>query len=142
MNPPYLFRICSETIEDSAIWHDRLSYIPPNAGGVIIFEGRVRNISHNKPVNYLIYEAYEELAKSEGEKIIEEAKKLNSIETALCLHRTGCLRVGELALWLQVTARHRQAAFSAAEYIIEQLKKRVPIWKNEFYMDKTSDWIQ
>lgn len=112
------------------------------AGGVVCFEGRVRNHNHNRKVKQLSYEAFDEMAISEGNKILSEAKEKFKVLKAFAIHRVGDLQVGETAIWVGVSSAHREAAFLACQYIIDQLKSRVPIWKKEFYEDGESDWIK
>lgn len=111
------------------------------AGAFVSFEGRVRNHNDGKSVLWLEYEAYPQLASKEAEKIMEEAKCLYPIIDACCVHRTGKLEIGDLAVWVGVISRHRAEAFEACRYIIDQIKSRVPIWKKEFYSDNTSVWV-
>lgn len=111
------------------------------AGALVIFQGRVRDHSDGKKVVGLEYQAYEELACKEGTEVIKEAKARFDILSAKCVHRVGRLDVGELAVWIGVTAAHRAEAFRACEYIIDQIKLRVPIWKKEFFADGDADWV-
>lgn len=111
------------------------------AGAFVSFEGRVRNHNEGKAVLRLEYEAYPQLALKEAEKIMQEAKELFPIIGMRCVHRTGPLEIGELAVWVGVLSRHRAGAFDACRYIIDQVKSRVPIWKKEFYTDNSSVWV-
>jgi molybdopterin synthase catalytic subunit len=112
------------------------------AGGVVCFEGRVRNHNFGKIVTQLNYEAFDEMAITEGNKILAEAQAKFKIVEAKALHRVGTLQIEETAMWVGVSAAHREAAFLACQYIIDQIKSRVPIWKKEFYADDTSDWVK
>ena len=111
------------------------------AGGFAAFEGWVRNHNEGKVVARLEYEAFEALAVKEGERIIEEARRRFPILQAACVHRTGPLDIGELAVWVGVSAPHRDEAFAACRYIIDEVKHRVPIWKKEHYLDGDSGWV-
>ena len=111
------------------------------AGALVIFQGRVRDHSEGKKVVALEYQAYEELACNEGTEIIKEAKARFDILDANCVHRVGQLDIGELAVCIGVVAAHRAEAFRACEYIIDQIKLRVPIWKKEFFEDGDSGWV-
>jgi len=113
----------------------------PEVGGAVSFEGRVRNFNVGKKVRLLEYQAYEKMAIKEGEKILKEAKEKFPIKEAICVHRHGKLQIGELAVWILVTARHRKEAFRACEYIIDTVKSRVPLWKKEVYEDSSSSWV-
>jgi len=78
----------------------------------------------------------------EGAKIVAEALSQFKITEAICVQRTGQLKVGEIAVWIGVWAGHRDEAFKGCRYIIEEVKKRLLIWKKEFMTDGTSAWIQ
>jgi molybdopterin synthase catalytic subunit len=111
------------------------------AGACVTFEGRVRDQNDGRAVRALDYEAYAPLAEKEGERILSEAKEKFQIVGAACVHRTGSLKLGDLAVWVAVTAGHRAAAFEACRYIIDETKARVPIWKKEHYGDGAAEWI-
>jgi molybdopterin synthase catalytic subunit len=110
-------------------------------GAVVTFEGRVRDHNEGRAVRALAYEAYVELAEAEGARILEEAHSRFEIAQALCVHRVGELALGELAVWVGVSAAHRDAAFSACRYIIDEVKSRVPIWKHERYVGGEAEWL-
>ena len=110
-------------------------------GGYSSFEGWVRDHNEGKSVSLLEYEAYEALAVKEGERIIAEALEKYQIDKAACVHRVGALAIGDLAVWVGVSAAHRDAAFQACRYIIDQVKVRVPIWKKEHYSQGNSGWV-
>ena len=113
----------------------------PEAGGVVTFEGRVRDRNRDRTVVALAYEAYPELAGSEGSAILREATERFGLVRATCVHRTGRLAVGDLAIWIGVAAPHRAAAFEGCRYVIEQVKLRLPVWKQECYADGTAHWM-
>jgi molybdopterin synthase catalytic subunit len=111
------------------------------AGACVTFEGRVRAQNEGRAVRVLEYEAYGPLAEKEGGRILAEAAGKFPIIGATCVHRTGRLELGDLAVWVAVTAAHRGAAFEACRYVIDQVKERVPIWKKEHYADGATEWI-
>jgi molybdopterin synthase catalytic subunit len=111
------------------------------AGACVTFEGWVRNTNAGRAVHRLDYQAYGALAAKEGDVILTEAKNKFSIVEARCVHRVGSLAIGELAVWVGVSAAHRDAAFAASRFVIDEVKKRVPIWKNEHYADGESGWL-
>jgi adenylyltransferase/sulfurtransferase len=110
-------------------------------GGYASFEGWVRDHNEGQRVTHLQYEAFEPLAVKEGERILAEAVARFGIEHASCVHRAGDLGIGELAVWVGVSARHRQEAFLACRYIIDEVKHRVPIWKKEHYENGDTGWV-
>lgn len=111
------------------------------AGACVTFEGRVRNHNDGREVEALNYEAYGPLAQKEGERIVGEARERFQILGALCVHRTGSLSLGDIAVWVAVTSAHRGAAFEACRYIIDEIKGRLPIWKKEHYAGGASEWV-
>ena len=112
-----------------------------DAGAIVSFEGRVRDRNEGRAVRGLVYEAYAELVETEGARITEEALARFEIARALCVHRIGELALGDLAVWVGVSAAHRDAAFAACRYIIDEVKSRVPIWKREHYTEGASEWL-
>lgn len=112
-----------------------------HVGAVVTFEGRVRDRNEGRAVRGLAYEAYADLAEAEGAKIIEETRTRFEIAQVLCVHRVGELALGELAVWVGVSAAHRDAAFAACRYVIDEIKSRVPIWKHERYVEGEAEWL-
>ena len=112
-----------------------------SAGGFCSFEVWVRNLNEGRPVERLEYEAYEPLVVSEGLRVLEEARQKFPFLEARCVHRTGLLEIGDLAVWVGVASAHRDEAFQACRYIIDELKVRLPIWKKEHYVDGDSGWV-
>jgi sulfur-carrier protein adenylyltransferase/sulfurtransferase len=110
-------------------------------GGYASFEGWVRDQNEGQPVTHLEYEAFEPLAVKEGERILVEAVERFGVEHAACVHRIGDLAIGEMAVWVGASARHRNEAFLACRYIIDQVKHRLPIWKKEHYQSGDSGWV-
>ncbi len=113
----------------------------PRAGALAIFEGWVRDHNEGKRVSGLLYEAFPELCAKEAEAIFQEVKKKFPILKAKCVHRVGKLAVGDMAVWVGVTSAHRQDAFAACRYIIDNIKMRLPIWKKEYYLNRQSAWV-
>ena len=112
-----------------------------SCGGYASFEGWVRDLNEGRAVHRLEYEAFEELAVREGERIVAEACARFGVRNARCVHRIGDLPLGEVAVWVGVSAPHRDEAFRACRYIIDEVKHRVPIWKKEHYVDGDSGWV-
>ena len=111
------------------------------AGALVTFEGWVRDHNEGRLIRQLEYQAYEALASKEGTRVLEEVETRFEIIAARCVHRVGKLNIGEMAIWIGVIAAHRAEAFRACEYIIDQIKLRVPIWKKEFYEEGDSGWV-
>jgi molybdopterin synthase catalytic subunit len=103
----------------------------PGTGAVVVFDGVVRD----DDIREMELEAYEEVALSELEKIAEDAKKLHHLLHVDIIHRIGRLGVGENILIIIVSAGHRPEAYAGSRYIIEEIKKGVPIWKKELTKD-------
>ena len=114
----------------------------PRSGGFVCFEGWVRNHNNQQTVQALHYEAHDKLAVQVGQEIIAQAKAQFEINEAVCCHRVGELQIGDMAVWVGVSADHRKAAFAACEFILNQTKAKVPIWKNEHYQSGESGWVE
>jgi molybdopterin synthase catalytic subunit len=114
----------------------------PAAGGFASFEGWVRNHHQGRKVASLEYEAYPALAEKEGNRILSEIHSKHDIIAARCVHRTGHLQIGEIAICIAVAAAHREAAFSACSAIIDAIKSTVPIWKKEHYTNGSAEWVK
>ncbi len=132
------FRICNEPIDAGVLARELAN---AGAGACVSFEGWVRDRNEGRAVRRLDYQAYAALAQSEGERILAEARQRFAIVEARCAHRVGALAIGDLAVWVGVSAGHRDAAFAACRYVIDEVKRRVPIWKNEHYADGESGWL-
>lgn len=111
------------------------------AGALVTFEGWVRDHNDGKSVSSLEYQIYRELAIKEGLKIIAEAKEKYPLHQAIAVHRSGHLQIGETAVWVGTVASHRHTAFQGTEYIIDQIKARLPIWKKEHYLNYPAEWV-
>ena len=133
-----MFRIAATPIDAPALQRE-LGDV--RAGACVTFEGWVRDRNEGQPVQSLEYEAYIPLATSEGEKILAEARAKFALLSAAGVHRVGHLQLGEMAVWVGVTAEHRGAAFEACRYIIDEAKARLPIWKKEHYLSGATTWI-
>lgn len=119
----------------------RAELLDARVGGYASFEGWVRDHNDGRAVTGLRYEAYAAMAEAEGERILEEACTRFDILDARCVHRTGDLAIGELAVWVGVSAAHRDAAFAACRFVIDEVKSRVPIWKHERYAEGDAGWL-
>ncbi len=129
----------SDTPFDTA--SERAQLLDDRVGGFASFEGWVRDHNDGRAVHGLRYEAYAALAEAEGERVLAEALSKFDILDARCVHRVGDLAIGELAVWVGVSAAHRDAAFAACRFVIDEVKSRVPIWKHERYVDGDAGWL-
>lgn len=121
-----MFRISTEPLDPAAL---QCTLADAHAGACVTFEGWVRDHNDGRPVLALDYEAYAPLAEKEGARILAEAREKFAIVGAVCIHRVGSLRIGDLAVWVGVSAAHRGAAFDACRFVIDETKARVPVWK-------------
>jgi molybdopterin synthase catalytic subunit len=112
----------------------------PSHGGMACFLGTVRDHAGERAVVRLDYSAYEAMAEAECSRIVAEAQSRWSCAVAL-KHRIGTLVVGDTAVAIVAAAAHRDAAFAACRYVIEEVKARVPIWKRELFADGTVEWV-
>ena len=133
---PFSFSNTTLTLDDY-----RRALADDAAGGYASFEGWVRNHNEGHAVTRLEYEAFEALAIKEGERIVTEAIKRFGVLKAACVHRVGSLAIGDVAVWVGVSSKHRAEAFAACRYIIDEVKHRVPIWKKEHYINGDSGWV-
>jgi molybdopterin synthase catalytic subunit len=133
-----LFRFSDVDLDPAA---ERRQLEDPACGGFVSFEGWVRNHNEGLEVRRLEYEAFAALGIKEGERIVADAIKRFGVEKAACVHRVGALEIGDIAVWVGVSSRHRGEAFAACRYIIDEVKHRVPIWKKEHYVNGDSGWV-
>lgn len=131
----------SITFEPIDIENLKLSLRDKRAGALSTFEGWVRNHNDGRDVLRLEYEAAVPLAMNEAGRILEEVKERFDVLGAVCVHRAGKLEIGDLAVWVGVTAAHRGDAFAACQYIIDEVKARLPVWKKEYYADGSTTWV-
>ena len=104
-------------------------------GAVVVFDGIVRNNTRGRETLFLNYEAYEEMALAQMEGLAVEARVRFPIREAVIVHRLGRIEIGESSVLIVVASAHRAAAFDACRWIIDTLKKTVPIWKKEHFRD-------
>jgi molybdopterin synthase catalytic subunit len=133
-----MFELSDQPINPGAL---RDSLAGRQSGALATFEGWVRDHNDGKAVSALEYEAYPELAAREGERIVQEAMAKFKVHSARCMHRLGALAISDIAVWVGATAAHRGDAFAACQFIIDEVKARVPIWKREQYADGHVEWV-
>lgn len=107
----------------------------PEDGAAVAFEGVVRNNTRGRLTLYLDYEAYEEMALKQMEALIAQACEQFKIRDAVIIHRLGRLEIGEISVLIVVASAHRGPAFDACRWLIDTLKRTVPIWKKEYFED-------
>jgi molybdopterin synthase catalytic subunit len=113
----------------------------PSTGASLLFVGTVRDVNDGRAVSGIEYTAYERMAAHELELIVREAAERFDAADIVVEHRIGRLGLGEASVVIAVAHPHRAQAFEASRYIIEELKRRVPIWKREEYLDGTREWV-
>jgi molybdopterin synthase catalytic subunit len=133
-----MFSLSAQPLEGVDIARDLR---PREAGACVTFAGRVRSPNRGRDVLQLEYDAAEEPCRREFARIVEELRQNFGVIDVACAHRTGVVRAGEIAVLIAVTSVHRGAAFGACQYVIDELKKRLPIWKKEHYADGQSEWV-
>ena len=107
----------------------------PEDGAAVVFEGVVRNHSRGRRTLFLQYEAYEEMALKQMESLAEQALAQFQIRDVVLVHRLGRLEIGETSVLVIMASAHRAAAFDACRWLIDTLKRTVPIWKKEYFED-------
>lgn len=133
-----MFVIQDTPLDLSALRADSLD---PACGALVVFEGLVRNHHEGRGVTRLHYTHHPVLAQKEGERIIAETlKKFPAVQKAVAIHRVGTLRIGECAVVTLTTSAHREDAFDANRFLIDAIKARVPIWKQESYATGEVEW--
>lgn len=129
---PQLVRIVRERI----VPHDIVPRLErPEDGAIVIFDGIVRNHSRNRRTLYLEYEAYEEMALAKLQELASQSREKFEIRNLAIVHRLGRIEIGESSVLIAVFSAHRAPAFEACRWVIDTLKRTVPIWKKEFFED-------
>jgi len=107
----------------------------PEDGAAIVFEGVVRNNTRGRQTLYLDYEAYEPMALQQMEQLAAQALEQYKVRDVAIVHRLGRLEIGETSVLIVVASAHRGAAYDASRWLIDTLKRTVPIWKKEYFVD-------
>jgi molybdopterin synthase catalytic subunit len=110
-------------------------------GAALLFIGTVRDVNDDRPVTGIEYSGYRAMAEREMADIVREASDKFGTDDIVVEHRLGELTIGDASVAIAVGHARRGAAYDASRYVIEQLKKRVPIWKLEHYTDGTREWV-
>lgn len=127
-----LVRIVRQKIEPQAIVSGRAR---PEDGAIVVFDGVVRDHSRGHKTLYLDYQAYEAMVLKQMQALAEEALRRFAVRDVALIHRLGRLEIGESSVFIAVFSAHRAAAFDACRWLIDTLKKTVPIWKKEYFAD-------
>jgi len=131
-------RVTREPIDAAALL---ASCAAPSDGAVLLFLGVVRDHNDGREVGHLDYEAFAPMAEKVLDEIVAEARERWETGTMAVVHRVGRLEIGEASVAIAVAAPHRGEAYEASRYVIEQLKRRVPVWKREGYLTGESEWL-
>jgi molybdopterin synthase catalytic subunit len=110
-------------------------------GATAIFLGTVRSTNEGREVTGIDYSAYEEMAVSEMNRILEEASSRFEIDGAVIEHRVGTLAIGDASIGVVIAAPHRAAAIDSLRYVVDETKRRAPVWKLEHYSDGSREWV-
>jgi molybdopterin synthase catalytic subunit len=111
----------------------------PKAGAIVTFLGTIRNHSEGKDVKYLEYEAYETMAEKMIDTLVKQAYVKYPVHHIALKHRLGRIELTEPSIAIYVSSSHRADAYSASRFLIDEIKKKVPIWKKEYFTDG-SEW--
>ncbi len=128
-----LYRLTTEPLSESRVTAEVAN---PEAGGIVVFSGIVRNETGGRRVKFLEYEAHPPMAEAKMREIGEAVRsRWEGVKKVVMLHRVGRLEIGEASVIIGVSAAHRAEAFEACRYAIDRLKETVPIWKKEHFED-------
>lgn len=111
------------------------------AGAVLVFLGTVREMTHGRQTTALDYEAYPEMALGQMQQLIDTARQRWPIVAVEMIHRLGRLELGDISIAIAVSCPHRREAFEAGQFLIDEFKQVVPIWKKENWADGTTAWV-
>lgn len=129
----------TETISPEAVLADVGS---DEHGAALLFLGVVRNHAEGRSVRGMHYDAYEAMAETVLREIATEASERLGTDAVSVVHRTGDLGVGEVSVAIAVSSPHRAEAYDASRYVIEEIKKRLPVWKREHYVEGDDAWVE
>ena len=127
-----------ETIDPATVL-DRVG--DPRDGAVVLFLGIVRNANEGRTVSGMEYDGYIEMAREQLTAIAREAAECAGSDRVAVAHRLGALAIGEVSVAIAASTPHRAEAFAAARHVIEEIKKRLPVWKREHYLDREAVWL-
>ena len=130
--------IISREIDPAALINEVGS---PQCGAISVFIGTVRDVNDGRSVSSMEYSAYTSMAESELARILDEAEERFGVSALVVEHRIGLLGLGDVSVAIAAAHQHRAPALDCTRYVIEEIKKRVPIWKMERYADGTREWV-
>jgi len=133
-----MIELTNNTIDTAAVIRRAQS---PHAGAVVLFLGTVRETTDGRKTSSLDYECYPQMAERELAELETQARRQWQLIECVVVHRLGHLDVGETSVAIAVSSAHRRAAFEAGQWMIDRIKRVVPIWKKENYADGTGDWV-
>ena len=133
-----MIELTSQPIDPSELIRQAQS---PEAGAVVLFLGTSRRLTHGRETVELQYEAYQDMASKELQRLEEEARLRWPLTECLLVHRLGTVPLGEASVAIVAASAHRREAFAAGEWLIDTLKERVPIWKQEHWADGAIEWV-
>jgi molybdopterin synthase catalytic subunit len=119
--------ITTDPIHEAALVAQR--HMSPNSGAAVSFAGVVRGSEAGAPITAINYEAFREMAERQFALLFDQLEKRWPLESVRLVHRIGVVNVGEPSLWVEVVAGHRGEAFAACQFLIDEMKRTVPIWK-------------
>jgi len=114
----------------------------PEDGAMLLFLGTVRNHADGRPVGHLRYDAYEEMAEGVLAELAREAAEDLGTGRIAVIHRIGRLAVGEISVGIAVSSPHRADAYRVSQWIMDEIKVRLPVWKKEGYLDGDEEWVE
>jgi molybdopterin synthase catalytic subunit len=136
-----IIKITSEPLDGAAVRELERQVSYPGAGGLVTFQGVVRDNARGKRIRYLEYDAYPEMAEAEMAKIAVEVERRWSTDHIAMVHHVGRLEIGECSVAVVVACPHRAEAFEACHYAMDTLKATVPIWKKEV-AEGGEEWVE
>lgn len=114
----------------------------PEVGAILLFLGVVRDHNDGAAVNGITYDAYDEMATKVLAEIAGEAAQRLGSDRVAVVHRVGELAIGDVSVAIAASSPHRAESFDATRYVIEEIKKRLPVWKKEHYVESESKWLE
>lgn len=130
-------QVTDRVIDSSSI---RKSVIAPECGAVVEFYGLVRNHDAGKSVEKLEYEGHETALAIINEITAEVDRQYPQVRFAVS-HRLGSLLIGDLAFYVVAASAHREAAFKVCQFLVEEVKEKIPVWKNQIFVDGSNEWV-